>query len=485
MTKLDPMVPQVDWEAAALIPQSMAKRQRLLAVGFAGEELVVVCAGEADPIALEEVRQVTGRALRVQKAEEAAVDQALRTVYARLSAHRALRDMRLGASGGLEQPGRTEAPVVRLLESFLRQAAALRASDIHIEPYETQTLVRMRVDGVIGDYMKLPGEVHQTLIARVKILSGLDIAERRIPQDGHFRFDGEEGGIHIRVSLLPTVFGEKAVLRLLAASGQVEDHVERFGMNEAVYRRFAPLLSVPNGILYVTGPTGSGKSTTLYMILEHLSKGAVNIATIEDPVERNLFRVNQTQVGPNLSFEKGLRAILRQDPDIIMVGETRDAETAEISVRSAITGHMVLSTLHTNDAVSTILRLRDMGIEPYLIANSLMGVVAQRLLRKTCPHCGREMAAAGEELAFWGSPVVRRGQGCLHCGGTGYRGRIAIHELLVVDRTLRRMIAQGADLEAMEEHARGVQGMRTLQEQAADLVRLGVTTPEEAARVVS
>jgi type IV pilus assembly protein PilB len=287
--------------------------------------------------------------------------------------------------------------------------------------------------------------------------------------------------------VLPTVFGEKAVLRLLAAQGQVEDYAAHFGMNEEVYRRFSPLLSVPNGMIYLTGPTGSGKSTTLYMILEHLSKVHVNISTIEDPVEKNLPRVNQTQVNTaaGLTFEKGLRAILRQDPDVIMVGETRDGETAEIAVRAAITGHLVFSTLHTNSAVSSVLRLADMGVEPYLIANSLVGVVAQRLLRKTCPDCGTEEEATEEEKALWGASRVRRGRGCPGCGGTGYRGRIAIHELLTIDRPMRRMIAEGKDMETIEAYARKNQGLRTLREQAAELVCRGVTTPEEAMRIVS
>ena len=259
-------------------------------------------------------------------------------------------------------------------------------------------------------------------------------------------------------------------------------------MNEETYRRFLPMLSVPNGIIYLTGPTGSGKSTTLYMILEYLSRRNVNICTIEDPVEKNIPRVSQTQVNPaaGLTFESGLRAILRQDPDIIMVGETRDSETASISVRSAITGHMVLSTLHTNDAVSGIIRLADMGIEPYLIANALTGLVAQRLVRKVCPHCAKDVEATEEERSLFGDiQHVRRGEGCPRCSGTGYQGRIAIHEMVVVDRAIRRMIARGAEMEEIEAYARETQGMKRLRQQAAELVEQGVTTPEEALRITS
>ena len=473
---------EVDLEAVGLIPEALARKHLMLGVAVTEGALAVVTAESTSPFALEEVRILTGRTLNRKLAGEKALRQSIEYYYAELEARRAARSMMPAEGGQTEEGG----DVVRLLESLLRRAIAVRASDIHIEPYEAQTLVRMRVDGVILDYLCLQGTIHPALIARVKVLSGLDITERRLPQDGHFRL---REGVNVRVSILPTVFGEKAVLRLLAVSGQVEDYAHHFGMEEETYRRFLPLLSVPNGMIYLTGPTGSGKSTTLYMILEHLAGGHVNISTIEDPVERTLCRVNQTQVNTaaGLTFEKGLRSILRQDPDIIMVGETRDTETAEIAVRAAITGHLVFSTLHTNSAVSSVLRLADMGVEPYLIANSLAGIVAQRLLRKTCPCCGREEGTTEAERAFLGPDIrtIRRGPGCGRCSGTGYRGRTAIHELLVVDRALRGMILRGAELEEMEDYARKHQGMRTLRQQAADLVRRGVTTPEEALRVVN
>ena len=247
----------------------------------------------------------------------------------------------------------------------------------------------MRMDGVIVDFMTIQKNIHNSLIARIKILGDLDIAERRIPQDGHFKTNIEGTPINVRVSVIPTVFGEKAVLRLLASAATI-DYSSTFGMNDKNYKLVSGMLRSPNGIIYVTGPTGSGKSTTLYMILQELSQRAVNISTIEDPVEKNLPKLNQMQVNntAGLTFEVGLRALLRQDPDIIMVGETRDAETASISVRAAITGHLVLSTLHTNDAASTVTSLTDMGVEPYMLANSLVGIIAQRLVRKVCPDCG-------------------------------------------------------------------------------------------------
>lgn len=482
---------EVDIAAVALIPQEMAQSQRILAVGFEQGELLVATDDPLNYFALEEVRQITGREIQVLTVEESALSRALAYCYAEAEARKATLDAnrdfasfaRENQEANDKEDGQT--PVIKLLDRLIQRAVSTRASDIHIEPFETETSVRMRIDGVIVDYVTLEKSVHQPLIARIKILANLDIAERRLPQDGHFRVGGEEH-INLRVSILPTVFGEKAVLRLLASSRQVEDHPEQFGMNEETYRRFLPMLSAPNGIIYLTGPTGSGKSTTLYMVLEYLSRRNVNICTIEDPVEKNIPHVSQTQVNPSagLTFESGLRAILRQDPDIIMVGETRDSETASISVRSAITGHMVLSTLHTNDAVSGIIRLADMGIEPYLIANALTGLVAQRLVRKVCPHCAREMEATAEERFFFGAVrTVRRGSGCPRCGGSGYQGRIAIHEVVVIDRAIRRMIARGAEMEEIEAYARAEQGMKRLREQALELVQKGVTTPEEALRI--
>ena len=371
--------------------------------------------------------------------------------------------------------------------SLVQRATTTGASDIHIEPFEGETKVRMRIDGVIIDYVTLQRALHQSLIARIKIMSNLDIAEHRVPQDGHFRARLETGpDVNVRVSILPTVFGEKAVLRLLATNTRIE-HADHFGMDDETYKRFRPLLDRPNGIVYLTGPTGSGKTTTLYMVLQEVAQRQVNVSTIEDPVERNLDRINQTQVNnvAGLTFENGLRALLRQDPDVIMVGETRDAETASISVRAAITGHMVFSTLHTSDALSSIVRLEDMGVERYMIANSLAGVVAQRLMRRVCPACARKVPVTEAEAELLGPsiPFVARGTGCPQCNGTGYKGRVAIHEMVVINKALRRMIAESASIEEMTDAARKNQGMRSLRESAVQLVRDGVTTPEELLKI--
>ena len=483
-----------DLTATALIPRELAERQNLLAVGFEGEQLVVVTNDPLNYFALEEVRQLTGKETLVRLSELAPLQKAIAYYYAEVGAREAANEANLGAANAeaeyvqLEESenGDMEAPIVKLLNSLLDRAISTGASDIHIEPFEKNTRVRMRLDGVIVEYVTLERSIHQPLIARIKIMSGLDIAERRLPQDGHFRIRVNGSFVNIRVSILPTVFGEKAVLRVLASAGAI-DHAGHFGMDDDSYARFLPMLNTPNGIIYITGPTGSGKSTTLYMVLEYLSHRPVNISTIEDPVEKNVPTVNQTQVNPvaGMTFENGLRALLRQDPDIIMVGETRDGETASISVRAAITGHIVLSTLHTNDAISSIVRLADMGLDRYLIANSLVGIVAQRLMRKVCPHCARKMAATPAEKQLLGKDVefVTRGTGCTQCSGTGYRGRIAIHEIVSIDREMRRMISRGAEVDELEEYAKRTQNMQFLRDKGVALVREGVTTPEELVKV--
>ena len=479
-----------------LFPQSLTLTEAVPgAVSVSEGSLEIVTNDPLNYFAFEEVRQLTGCHVVIRLSELGPLQSAIRYYYAEVGAQQAAQTANEGFAGSdaelvrieESESGDPEAPIVKLLSSLLDRAVSTGASDIHIEPFEGKTRVRMRIDGTIVDYVTLERSVHQPLIARIKIMANLDIAERRLPQDGHFRIRaGQEGHVNIRVSLLPTVFGEKAVLRILAAAGHV-DHAEHFGMDDDSYARFLPMLNSPNGIIYLTGPTGSGKSTTLYMVLEYLSRRQVNISTVEDPVEQNVPGINQTQVNPvaGLTFESGLRALLRQDPDIIMVGETRDGETAGISVRAAITGHLVLSTLHTNDAVSSVVRLADMGVDRYLIANSLVGLVAQRLMRKVCPHCARETAVTPQEQALLGRDIrtVRRGAGWMHCNGTGYRGRVAVHEIVAVDRSIRRMISRGAEAEEIEAYAREHQGMKSLREKGLELVREGVTTPEELLRI--
>ena len=484
----------VDLQAVGKVSREVCEKNLILPVSLQGHNMEIVTNDPLNYFALEEVRQQTGCQLEISLSEEKPLRKAISYYFAEVSARKAATqanvDFAVAAQDEIEiedlESGDDEAPIIRLLNSLIERAIKTEASDIHIEPFETETKVRMRIDGVIMEYVTIQRNIHAPLIARIKILSNLDIAEKRIPQDGHFRVTLEGGSVNIRVSILPTVFGEKAVLRIMAATTHMDD-ADHFGMDDYSYNQFAPMLNHPNGIIYITGPTGSGKSTTLYMVLDYLSGRNVNISTIEDPVEKNLPGINQTQVNPvaGLTFDVGLRALMRQDPDIIMVGETRDGETAGTSVRAAITGHVVLSTLHTNDAVSSIVRLEDMGVETYLVANSLVGLVAQRLMRKVCPNCSTEMPTTEQERNFLGEDIktIRRGAGCSRCNHTGYSGRIAVHEIVAIDNQIRRMIINHSPVEEISAYAREHQHMRTLKESGLILVKEGKTTPEELLKI--
>lgn len=480
----------VDIEAVAGIPKQIAEKYCLLAVKGNGGRLEVVVNDPLNFYGLEEVRQLTGQELLILLCEKVPLQKAIRYYYSEISAKTAASKANEVTKATVEEleveDGDDDTPVINLLNSLIQRAYSAGASDIHIEPFEDKTLVRMRIDGTIVEYVTLRVRIHHSLIARIKILSDMDIAERRRPQDGHFKVRQQDGMLNIRVSVIPTVFGEKAVLRLLLGNTRIDNNAT-MGMVPEDYNKLCRMLCSPNGIIYLTGPTGSGKTTTLYMVLEELSNRNVNISTIEDPVEKNLARVNQMQVNPlaGLTFESGLRALLRQDPDIIMVGETRDSETATISVRAALTGHLVFSTLHTNDAASSAVRLKDMGVEPYLIANSMVGVVAQRLMRKVCKDCAEEVELKEEERRILGTDIqrVRKACGCPACNHTGYKGRIAVHEILMIDKEVRRLIVEGASSEKIKEYAVKEQSMTTLKQGALRYLREGITTVEEVLKV--
>ena len=486
----------VDVEAVERIHRQLAEKYCVLAVAAVGNRLQVVINDPLNFYGLEDVRQITGMELAIFLSEKAPLEKAIHFYYAEISAREAADKANRSLDQSVEEmeveEGEDDTPIINLLNSLIQRAYSTNASDIHIEPFEDKTSVRMRIDGTIVDYVTLKKNVHNSLIARIKILAELDIAERRSPQDGHFKIRQPDGYLNIRVSVIPTVFGEKAVLRLLSNNARI-DNGSQFGMMDEDYQKLLLMLRSPHGIIYLTGPTGSGKTTTLYLILEELAKRNVNISTIEDPVEKNLPRVNQMQVNPlaGLTFETGLRALLRQDPDIIMVGETRDSETAAISVRAALTGHLVFSTLHTNDAASSAIRLKDMGLEPYLIANSMVGVVAQRLMRKVCTDCSKleeitpeEEKLLGISLSYTERPrMIRKACGCPACNHTGYRGRIAVHEILMIDREVRRLITEGAPVEEIKEYAVRNQGMRTLKQAALHYLENGITTVEEVMKV--
>ena len=492
LTLLDITTARVDPAAVALIPRQIAQKYTLIAVSREGGHLTVVMNDPLNFYAVEDVRQITQAAITVALDTKKNIENAIELYYSEIQAKESARAA--NETAPMEQPlfeaddaGGDDAPVVQMLNSLLSRGYNVNASDIHIEPFETYVAVRMRVDGVISDYITLSPSVHTSLVARVKILSNLDIAERRLPQDGHFKININGVEMNTRVSIIPTVYGEKVVIRFLSSNVQV-DHHTTFGMTPENYAKFKRILESPHGFVYITGPTGSGKTTTLYMVLEELSRRLVNISTIEDPVERNIGRVNQVQVNTTagLTFEAGLRSLLRQDPDIIMVGETRDSETASISIRAAITGHLVLSSLHTNDAISSIVRLRDMGVPSFLVANSLVGLVAQRLMRKVCPYCGYEYTPEADELAMLGRTDIRklrRGKGCNYCNNTGYKGRIAIHEIVLFDKTIRRMVVEDASMDDITAYVKQTQNFKTLRESAIDLLESGVSTVEEFQKV--
>ncbi|MEG0792974.1 MAG: ATPase, T2SS/T4P/T4SS family [Lachnospiraceae bacterium] len=480
----------VSVDAVEKIPKQLAIKYNMLPIQTDGQTLTVVTNDPLNFYGLEDIRQLTGQSLKVLLSEAEPLTKAIEYYYAEVDARKAAKTANQGSYEDVEEleveEGEGDVPIIKLLNSLISRGYSTNASDIHIEPFEDKTIVRMRIDGTIIDYVTLKRALHPSLVARIKIIADLDIAEKRIPQDGHFRMKMESENMNVRVSVIPTVFGEKVVLRLLS-SNAVIDYVGQYGMDEVSYKKFQKMLNSPNGIIYLTGPTGAGKTTTLYMVLEQLAKRQVNISTIEDPVEKNLPRINQMQVNnqAGLSFDNGLRALLRQDPDIIMVGETRDAETASISIRAAITGHLVLSTLHTNSAVASIARLIDMGMEPYMIASSLVGVVAQRLMRKLCPHCSYEDTPTPQEAAIVGPDIltIHRAKGCNQCNYTGYRGRTAIHEIVNIDKEIRRMISESARIEEIIEYAETKQQMKSLKTSALELVANGITTIDELIKV--
>lgn len=482
-----------DIKAVEIIPKVLAEKYCMLGYRMQDGYYYLLVNDPLNFYGIEDIRQVVGMDIVITLCEQKPLENAIQYYYSEVSARKAADKAASSSTSMVAEPievtvedGDDDTPIINLFNSVLIRAYNSNASDIHIEPFEHNTSIRMRLDGVITDFMTLQKNVHNPLIARIKILGDLDIAERRVPQDGHFRISVEGVNLNVRVSVIPTVFGEKAVLRLMASATTV-DHSGSFGMTEENYNLVKKMLQSPNGIIYMTGPTGSGKSTTLYMILEELSKRSVNISTIEDPVEKNLPKLNQMQVNnvAGLTFEVGLRALLRQDPDIIMVGETRDAETASISVRAAITGHLVLSTLHTNDAASSVVRLADMGVEPYMIASSLVGIIAQRLVRKVCPFCSEWEEMTEDEVAIAGTyfPKIKHIKGCKQCNNTGYKGRISIHEILPVTKDVRTMISQGASTEQIKEYAIGTLGMKTLKQSGLALVEEGITTVEELIKV--
>ena len=486
----------LDPQVIALIPTELAFRHQVLPLSATPTTLRVAVADPFNTTAADDLRLVTGRDVELLFAPPLQIRRFIEEYYTRrMIADTTEDDVQVLEDGNDEigdlETMAKEATVVKLVNLLLRQAVQERASDVHVEPFEKGMKVRYRIDGILQEAPSPPRRLQAAIISRLKIMASLDIAERRKPQDGRIktRIAGRE--IDIRVSSVPTLYGESVVLRLLDRSAMNYGLAE-IGMLPNTLRKIERLIALPHGMILATGPTGSGKTTTLYASLRAAYSTEKKILTIEDPIEYQLDGVNQIQVHPQigLTFSNGLRSILRQDPDIIMVGEIRDAETAEIAVHSALTGHLVFSTLHTNDAASAVTRLLEMRIEPYLVASSLEAVFAQRLVRTICPRCKaprRDMAAllekfAGSDLALTKQDTLYHGRGCEQCKQTGYRGRTGIYELLTMDNTIRPLVMERAP--AMTVRAAACQaGMITLREDGWRKVRKGITTVEEVLRV--
>jgi general secretion pathway protein E len=492
----------VDVELLARLPMQYARRNTVLPLRIDDDELVVAIADPRTLGPLDDLRVLYGRRIRAVVVPVEAILEAINRAYDLASGSAAefmddLDEERLDLiATELEEPrdlldAGDEAPIIRLVNSLLFQAVKDRASDIHIEPFERTLAVRFRIDGILYDVISPPKRFQPVIISRVKIMAGLNIAEKRLPQDGRLRTKVAGRDVDVRVSVVPTAFGERVVLRLLDRSSTVLG-LEELGLTGRNLALVGRLVHQSHGIILVTGPTGSGKTTTLYAALSTINSSERNIITIEDPIEYQLEGVGQIQINPkiDLTFANGLRSILRQDPDVIMVGEIRDGETAEIAIQAALTGHLVFSTLHTNDSASAVTRLVEMGTEPFLVSSSVIAVMAQRLVRRVCDGCRRTVhpdAATLAEIgldpsAITGRTVYAGGAGCDACKHTGYRGRTGIHELLVIDDDVRALIMKNADAAAIRR-AGTVAGMLTLRQDGAAKVLAGETTIEEILRV--
>jgi general secretion pathway protein E len=490
---------QYENQVDSLLPYSFAKKHNVL-VDFEGDGTAIVnCTGTPKLAVLSELKRRLNSRLVLKHLSSSEFDDLLRSVYdtGGSQATQLMDDMDEGLDLerlAQEMPQTTDlleadddAPIIRLINALLTQAIRESASDIHLEAFEEESIVRFRVDGVLRDILSPRRELHGALVSRIKVMSKLDIAEKRLPQDGRMSLRVAEHPVDVRVSTLPTQHGERVVMRLLDKQS-ARLNLEALGMPHDILVRFENLIGKPNGILLVTGPTGSGKTTTLYSGLHRLDRKRLNVLTVEDPVEYDLNGVGQTQINSKigLTFAKGLRSILRQDPDVVLVGEIRDLETAEISVQASLTGHLVLSTLHTNTAVGAVTRLVDMGVEPFLSASSLVGVLAQRLVRRLCPTCKQphNPDAAERELLSLGptdSVQLFKAKGCNECDNIGYRGRIGIYELIDMDDSMRRLIHDQVSENELTDHVRKTS--RSLMHSGFERVLQGDTTVDEVFRV--
>ncbi|MBS4216996.1 Flp pilus assembly complex ATPase component TadA [Bacillus sp. FJAT-49711] len=474
----------------SIIPKVVAKRNLIIPLKKEGDKLFVAMADPMDFYTIEDLRLATGFHVEAAIATKDDILRAINKYYDMNDQFDDIAEQIPEVVQVVEQEEITDqdSPVVKLVNQIFTNAFVQRASDIHIDPQETKIIIRYRVDGLLRTERTLPKYMQSVLTARIKIMANLDITEHRIPQDGRIKTNIEFRHVDVRVSTLPTVFGEKIVLRIMDLSSRLND-LNQLGFNKKNLERLLHMIEKPHGIVLLTGPTGSGKSSTLYAALNHLNSEEMNIITIEDPVEYQLEGINQIQINSNvgLTFATGLRSILRQDPNIIMIGEIRDKETVEIAIRASLTGHLVLSTIHTNDSLSTVTRLFDMGVEPFLIANSVTGIVAQRLVRKVCRDCAEMHEPSQREIAIFAKrgmsiEKVVRGSGCASCNMTGYRGRIAIQEVLEVNAELRRAMMNNEPFSKLRELAIENETIFLIDDGLLK-VQQGITTTEEVLRI--
>ena len=486
----------VEQDIARSIPKEVALKYTAIPIYMRDDKLVVAMSDPLNMFAIDDICFITQKKIQPAVATKKQIQKAIEIYYTKQDTDQAIEELKREFTDFTEGSQKTEmdltddvqaAPAVRLTNSIINQAIATNASDIHIEPFENYVAVRYRVDGVLFESNRIPQSLYSAVSTRIKIMAGMNIAEKRLPQDGRIELETKGRSYDFRVSSLPTVFGEKIVIRVLDRT-TFDFTRDKLGFTERENEIMDNIIRMPYGIVLLTGPTGSGKTTTLYSLLSEVNTPDKNIVTIEDPVEYMLEGINQVQVNTKagLTFAAGLRSILRQDPDIIMIGEIRDEETAQIAVRAAITGHLVLSTLHTNDAPGAITRLVDMGVEPYLVADAIVAVIAQRLVRKLCPNCKAPYKAEDNDKMILNldKPVqLYRAVGCPACQNSGYRGRTAIHEVMMVGREHRNIIARGGSAEEIREVAVR-QGMVDLYESCRRLVLDGVTTIQEMVRTV-
>lgn len=488
-----------DPQLVDVLPRNIAKKYGVTPVRLHGNTLYLAMSDPLNFMAQEEVRVATHRRVVPMITTADGIERANASLYGGEGAQRAIQDMRReapvtqqeSAADAVVELNETAAPTVRLVNSIIERAAAENASDIHLDPCADCIRVRMRIDGVMCPVMTVPSDLYASVLARLKIMGGMDVTERRVPQDGRAGVRLRNRSFDLRMSTLPTIYGEKCVIRVLDKNSAFLSR-DGIGVEGKQLEQYEYLMGRPSGTILIVGPTGSGKTSTMYTMIHQLNSEQVNLMTLEDPVEYNIDGINQVQINEKtgMTFASGLRSILRQDPDIIAVGEIRDGETAEIAMRAAITGHLVLSTVHTNDALSTVERLKDIGVPNYLIAGALNGVISQRLVRTICPDCKQAYDPTAQELAELGLPAdskqkLFRGKGCPNCFGRGYRGRTAVFEMLVLSRRMRSAIAKGMDREDLREILRQEGDYATLQENCRRLVQDGVTTIEEARRLGS